>query len=55
MSMASTVREHSDFIWSVADWRHERIVLESLNPEVPSITLTDAEGARVIAEFVTTL
>jgi len=36
-------------------WRHERIALESLNPDVPSITLTDGEGAKVIAEFVATL
>jgi len=36
-------------------WRHERIVLESLNADVPSITLSNAEGARVIAEFVATL
>jgi hypothetical protein len=36
-------------------WRHERIVLESLNSNVRSITLTDGAGARVIAEFVATL
>jgi hypothetical protein len=27
----------------------------ALNPDVPSIPLTDGEGARVIAEFVATL
>ena len=40
---------------SEGGWQHERIVLESLNPDVPSITLTNAEGARVIAEFVATV
>ena len=36
-------------------WRHERIVLQSLNPDIASITLTDSEGVRVIAEFVASL
>jgi hypothetical protein len=30
-------------------------VLESLNPDLPSITITDGEGVKVIAEFIATL
>jgi len=37
------------------DWRHRRVVLESLNPDLPSITLTDGEGAKAIGEFVAAL
>ncbi len=36
-------------------WRHERIVLESLNREIGSITLADANGVKVVAEFIASL
>lgn len=36
-------------------WRHERIVLESLNPEVSDIELSPDDGVSIVAEFVRTL
>ena len=38
------------------EWRHERIRLESLNPEYPSWDLDpDEEKYRILAEFVRVL
>ena len=33
------------------EWRHDEIMLESLNPEFSFITLTEDSPCRVIAEF----
>jgi phage repressor protein C with HTH and peptisase S24 domain len=41
---------------SDGEWRHERIRLESLNPEYPSWDLdTDEEKYRIVAEFIRVL
>jgi type I restriction enzyme R subunit len=40
---------------SEGGWRHERIMLQSINNAFEPIVLTDSQGARVIAEFVTSL
>ena len=49
-------RYHSEKVPSEQGWRHERIRLESLNPEYPSWDLDpDEEKYRIIAEFVAVL
>ena len=37
------------------EWRHDEIMLESLNPECSFITLTEDPPCRVIAEFICVL
>lgn len=36
-------------------WAHARVVLESLNPDVPGIELESHQSASIVAEFVTVL
>jgi SOS-response transcriptional repressor LexA len=48
-------RYHSEKIPDDGGWRHVSIELRSLNPEVPSITLTPEQEVDVIAEFVSVL
>ena len=51
-------RWHSEKVAAGGDeggWRHSRIVLQSLNPDIPSIELNGGEGLRVVGEFVATL
>ncbi len=49
-------RYRSEKSQSEADWKHQRIRLESLNPEYPSWDLDpDEEKYRILAEFVRVL
>ncbi len=49
-------RYESEKVQSEADWKHQRIRLESLNPEYPSWDLDpDEEKYRILAEFVRVL
>lgn len=48
-------RYHSEKVADDGGWRHASIELRSLNPEVPSITLTRDQDVDVIAEFVSVL
>jgi phage repressor protein C with HTH and peptisase S24 domain len=49
-------RYKSEKAASEAGWRHDRIRLESLNPDYPSWDLDpDEEKYRIIAEFVRVL
>lgn len=49
-------RYHSEKAASESGWRHQRIRLESLNPEYPSWDLDpDEEKYRILAEFVRVL
>ena len=48
-------RYHSEKVAEDDEWRHTRIVLQSLNREVEDIELTPDQDVDVIAEFVTVL
>jgi ATP-dependent helicase YprA (DUF1998 family)/SOS-response transcriptional repressor LexA len=48
-------RYHSEKVAEDDEWRHTRIVLQSLNREVEDIELTADQDVDVIAEFVTVL
>ena len=48
-------RYHSEKVAEDDEWRHTRIVLQSLNREVVDIELTPDQDVDVIAEFVTVL
>jgi len=48
-------RYHSEKVAEDGEWRHARIVLQSINREIEDIELTPDQDVDVIAEFVTVL
>jgi hypothetical protein len=40
---------------SEGGWRHQRVVLQSLNPAYEPIIIADGEGIKVVGEYVATL
>jgi len=48
-------RYHSEKVAEDGEWRHSRVVLQSVNREIDDIELSPEQDVDVFAEFVTVL